>query len=98
MLSQQLAQTWVLVGGPFFFLARRLRHSIEGEWLPSVAADCSSHLEDHAPTLGSDTKESQGFTESNAGEGSLLAALLCCLFPLLIGRGIAGSKLWSCSP
>lgn len=42
--------------------------------------------------------ESQVLAEGNAGEGALLAALLFCLFPLLIGRGIAGSKLWSCSP
>lgn len=71
---------------------------MEGEWLPLLTSGSSSHLEGHAPTPGPGTEEPQGPREVSTGEGGLLAALLCCLFPLLVGRGVAESKLWGCSP
>lgn len=76
----------------FLFLASPPRHPREGEWVPLLTAGSSSHLEGHAPTPGPGTEEPQG------GSGGLLAALLCCLFPLLVGRGVTGCKLWGCSP
>lgn len=95
--SRSLRTSWC----SFFFSASPLRHRMEGEEPPLLASGSSSHLEGHAPTPGPGTEKPQGPGEGSAGEeasGGLLAALHCCLFPLLVGRGVPGSKLWGCSP
>lgn len=95
--SRSLRTCWC----SFLFLASPPRHPMEGEWLPLLTSRSSANLEGHAPTPGPGTEEPQCPEEGSAGEGrpgGLLPALLCCLFPLLVGRGLVGSKLWGYSP
>lgn len=86
--SMNLGSCW-----SFLFIGRPLRpSSLYGERMTTF-----SHCQLLFPPGGlcSHTgvwhQGAQGLTKGSAGEGALLA-VLCCLFPLLIARAIAGSK------